>query len=96
MIDAIGAEVRRIKKDEELIGKVITVLALSYKNKCLIDKSKFDAVKIYLSYQIDQMRAENRTEAIELEKEFETNNFLIEIGSAYSGVTVQKSLDTLL
>ena len=62
--------VRRLEKEEELIGKKTSALAILYKNKCLVDKSKSDAVKIYLDYQIKKAEtAGKHKEANELKQE---------------------------
>ena len=66
----IKSKVDSLKKDEELISKKTSLLAILYQRKCLVDRSKSDAVQIYLSYQIDQATVENRkTDAEELKKE---------------------------
>ena len=66
----IETEVQNLKRDEELIGKKTSALAILYKKSCLVDKSKSDAVKIYLTYQIEQAMTEDRNKDVkELEQE---------------------------
>ena len=66
----IETEVQNLKRDEDLIGKKTSALAILYKKNCLVDKSKCDAVKIYLTYQIELAIVENRTQGVkELEEE---------------------------
>lgn len=66
----IESKVQSLKNDEQLISKKTSLLAILYQRKCLVDRSKSDAVEIYLSYQIDQATVEHRkTDAEELQKE---------------------------
>ena len=66
----IESEVQNLKRDENSIGKKTSALAVLYKKSCLVDKSKSDAVKIYLTYQIQQAKTENRAKDVqELEQE---------------------------
>ena len=68
-IAVFEAEIRDLKKDEQLIGKKTTALAIIYKNRCLVDKSKSDAVKIYLTYQIKRAETEQRHQDLALLKQ---------------------------
>ena len=64
-------------KDQAVIGKKTSALAIIYKNKCLVDKSKSDAVQIYLTYQIDKAKTEGRdNDAKELIKELSKHNLI--------------------
>ena len=66
----IKTEIQNLKRDEELIGKKTSTLAILYKKICLFDKSKSDAVKIYLTNQIEQARIGDKAKDVkELEKE---------------------------
>ena len=67
----IESEVQNLKRDENSIGKKTSALAILYKKSCLVDKSKSDAAKIYLTYKIIQAKEENRTNDVkELEQEW--------------------------
>ena len=62
--------VRKLETDESLIGKKTSALAILYKQKCLVDKSKSDAVKTYLNYQIKKAETDSRhTDAEQLKQE---------------------------
>ena len=66
----VEAEVRKLQKDEELIGQKTSMLAILYKTTCLVDRSKSDAVQLYLNYEIELAKIENRTQkAQNLEQE---------------------------
>ena len=70
-------EIRNLTRDEELIGENTSQLAILYKRKCLVDKSKSDAVTIYLNYQISKAKADGRTDDYAtLNKELLKNNLL--------------------
>ena len=63
-------EIKNLENDEIRIGRKTSALAILYQKRCLVDKSKSDAVKIYLKYQIELARTEGRDKnAKELEKE---------------------------
>ena len=47
-----------------MITKKTSAIAILYKEKCLVDKSKTDAVTMYLKYQIKQSQIENRLEEV--------------------------------
>ena len=72
----IKAEVQNLKRDEDLIGKKTSALAILYKKSCLVDRSKSDAVKIYLTYQIDLAYVENRTYDVKELKQELNESFL--------------------
>ena len=63
-------EIRSLENDEYRIRKNTSALAILYQKRCLVDKSKSDAVKIYLNYQIELARTDGRDkDAKDLEKE---------------------------
>ena len=66
----VKKEIQNLEKDGGLISKKTSALAILYKKQCLVDKSKSDAVKIYLNYEIELAKAEHRKDHAELlEKE---------------------------
>ena len=59
-----------LEADEAVITKKTSAIAIMYKEKCLVDKSKTDAVKMYLTYQIEQSRNQGRPqEVLQLEQD---------------------------
>ena len=58
------AVLKKLEADQKLIARTVSALAILYKRTCLVDKSKFDAVKNYLLYKIDQARIENRNDEV--------------------------------
>ena len=64
----IEAEIQILNQANDLIGEKTSALAILYQKNCLIDKSKSDAVKIYLTYEIDLAKIEYRTNDV---KQFE-------------------------
>ena len=68
--DVVANQIKNLQRDEERIGRKTSALAILYKKRCLVDKSKSDAVKIYLTYQIELAKTEDRQKDVqELEKE---------------------------
>ena len=66
----IESEIQNLNRTNDLVGEKTSVLAKLYKQNCLVDKSKSDAVQIYLTYQIRKAKIEYRTNDVkELEQE---------------------------
>ena len=65
-----------LKEDVKNITQKTGVIALLYKDECLVDKFKSDAVKIYLTYHIELANNEFRSEEVhELKKEIHISIF---------------------
>ena len=58
----VETEVQNLMKDEKLVGQKTSMLAILYKRTCLVDRSKSDAVELYLNYEIELAKMENRTQ----------------------------------
>ena len=66
-----------LQEDEKNITQKTSAIALLYKDKCLVDKFKSDAVKNYLTYRIKLANNEFRSdEVVELKKEIHISIFL--------------------
>ena len=67
-----------------MISEKTTALAVIYKNRCLVDKTKSSAVKIYLTYEIEKAKIEERNEDLALlEQEVVFNNLNVEFVHEY-------------
>ena len=64
------AEIQNLNRTNDLICEKTTALAKFYRQNCLVDKSKSDAVQILLNYQIQKAKYEYRTNDVKnLEQE---------------------------
>ena len=72
------AKVQKLMKDEELMEKIISAMVKFYKTSCLVDKSKHDAVRLYLIQSIALGRIENRKQEVD-ELEQVNNKFTISL-----------------
>ena len=59
-VQIIEDEVSKLEDDEKNISRKTSAIALLYKKKCLVDKSKSDAVKVYLTYHIELAKNESK------------------------------------